>query len=89
MRIRRRHSEGRPHVWAPASQGGVGGDQGIPKFRYGLLEGEMRLSVLGLCHFGGYRVAFQKVFRNPPSYSLDKRNDKVVGCLGLIYNLIK
>lgn len=67
MRIRRRHSESQPHVWAPASQGGVGGDGSIPKFRYGLLEGEMRLSVLGLCHFGGYKVAFQNVFRNPPS----------------------
>lgn len=35
------------------------------------------------------KLHFKKFLGTLPLYSLDKRNDKVVGCLGLIYNLIK
>lgn len=60
-----------------------------------LLKGEWeetRLSVLGL-FTDAISVALKFHFKNflgtLPLYSLDKRNDKVVGCLVLIYNLIE
>lgn len=40
-------------------------------------------------HFGGSEVHFKKFLGTLPLYSLDKRNDKAVGCLVLIYNLIE